>query len=111
MNATTGRAIGGQDHLMQSVQDIVFTALGTRVMRRGYGSKLPSLVDAPLGSRTISQIYAAIILALLRWEPRIRPSRVWFDSSREDLSAGRIALNVSGFYLESGAPLQLVVSL
>ncbi len=48
MNAATGRNLTGLDHLHQSIADILSTPIGTRVMRRDYGSRLPELIDAPM---------------------------------------------------------------
>lgn len=45
MNAKTGKALGGVEHLKQSIRDIVTTPLGSRVMRRDYGCGLYELVD------------------------------------------------------------------
>lgn len=71
MSRTTGGPIGGDDHLRQSLQDILTTPIGSRVMRRDYGSDLPDLIDAPLNPRTRLRLFAATALAILRWEPRI----------------------------------------
>jgi phage baseplate assembly protein W len=76
MNAGTGAAIEGDAHLAQSVADILTTPIGTRVMRRDYGSLLFELIDAPFNLATQLQFFAAVALALLRWEPRIRLTRV-----------------------------------
>ncbi len=47
-DANTGKALSGLEHLRQSVRDILTTPIGTRVMRREYGSQLYALIDAPL---------------------------------------------------------------
>lgn len=72
----TGLAITEDGHLQQSIADILFTARGSRVMRRDYGSDLPGLVDAPLNGETVVDAFAAIAEALDRWEPRIVLRRV-----------------------------------
>jgi len=59
------------EHIRQSVQDILLTLPGERIMRRDYGSWLRALVDAPLDPITIMDIRAASIGAISRWEPRI----------------------------------------
>ena len=46
-NAYTGRELDGINHLRQSITDIFNTRVGTRVMRRDYGSDLPNLIDNP----------------------------------------------------------------
>lgn len=76
MSADTGAAITDLDHIRQSIRDILTTPIGTRVMRREYGSLIPKLIDAPLNSATVQRVLAATVTALLRWEPRIRVKRV-----------------------------------
>jgi Bacteriophage baseplate protein W len=44
IDASTGKNISGLAHLRQSVRDILSTPIGTRVLRRDYGSRLPRLV-------------------------------------------------------------------
>ena len=51
MNAHTGQALSGLDHLRQSIADILSTPLNTRVMRRDYGSRIPELIDQPITPR------------------------------------------------------------
>ena len=75
-HAVTGRALSGTEHLAQSIGDILTTPLGSRVMRRDYGSLLPELVDQPFNDTTRLRLYGAAALALMRWEPRIRLIRV-----------------------------------
>lgn len=76
VDARSGKALGGDAHLAQSIADVLTTPIGSRVLRRDYGSLLPELIDAPFNGATRLRLYAAVALALLRWEPRIRLSRV-----------------------------------
>jgi len=76
MDGTTGRRLTGLDHLRQSIKDILTTPVGSRVMRRDYGSELFQLIDQPGHKANLLRLYAATIDALLRWEPRIKPRRV-----------------------------------
>jgi phage baseplate assembly protein W len=76
MSATTGQALEGDAHVEQSIRDVLTTPIGTRVMRRDYGSRLFELVDAPSSPQTLVAIYAATADALRRWEPRVRLRRV-----------------------------------
>lgn len=76
VHATTGQAIEGLAHLGQSIADILTTPLGSRIMRRDYGSLLPELIDQPFNDATRLRLYGATALALMRWEPRIRLIRV-----------------------------------
>jgi hypothetical protein len=99
----TGKALSGFDHLKQSIRDILSTPIGTRVMLRDYGSRLFELVDAPLNRGTIVEIYVATIEALVKWEPRLRVSRVIAES----ITGGKITLTLEGTYLPNGQPVTL----
>lgn len=72
MSATTGKPLSGEEHLRQSVADILSTHIGTRVGRRDYGSLLPSLLDQPMNAVGRVRLFAASALAIARWEPRLR---------------------------------------
>ncbi|AVO55740.1 GPW/gp25 family protein [Ectopseudomonas mendocina] len=106
MNARTGRTITSQQHLAQSIADIVSTPIGSRVMRRDYGSHLANLMDWPLNAATRLQAYAAVATALMRWEPRIRISRVLLTPG--DV-AGQAVLDVEGTVTDSNEPMSLRV--
>jgi len=76
MNVATGESISGMDHIKQSVADILTTPIGSRVMRREYGSLLPSLIDQPLNGANLLRAYSAVVVAINEWEPRIRLERI-----------------------------------
>lgn len=94
MSATTGAALSGTAHLAQSIADILTTPVGSRLMRRDYGSDLPSLIDAPANPATRALLYAATATALTRWEPRIVVQQVQLDA--DDAQAGQFALTITG---------------
>ena len=71
INIQDGRAIGGMAHLRQSIRDILSTPLGSRVLRRDYGSRLFSLVDRPFSSSLRLEVIAAPAEAIAAWEPRV----------------------------------------
>ena len=101
--AATGRHLSGIAHLRQSVADILATPIGTRVMRRDYGSRLYRLVDAPLNPALLVQIYAATAEALARWEPRIEVTSVAATTAQ----SGRVSLTLEGRYLPDGRAVTL----
>ncbi|GAB6264530.1 GPW/gp25 family protein [Photobacterium sp. R1] len=103
MNAQTGKALSGVEHLKQSVRDILTTPMGSRVMRRAYGSRLFELIDNPTNPETIADIIAATAEALRLWEPRILVKRVIVQSA----APGRIELSIDGEYLPNGQPITL----
>ena len=79
LNITTGRTIGDLAHIWQSVRDILTTPVGSRVMRRDYGSLVPELIDQPMNPATRLRLMSASVSALVRWEPRLRISSVQFS--------------------------------
>ncbi len=110
MNRNTGRTITGLEHLRQSVADILATPVGSRVMRREYGSMVPDLIDQPDNEETQVRVFSAVASALMRWEPRLRLSRV--SSSRNVEQPGAVVLTLEGVYSnEYGRAEQLALSL
>ncbi len=102
-DCTNGKALSGIDHLRQSIRDILATPVGSRVMRRDYGSRLFELVDAPSNRETLLNIYYATAEALMRWEPRLQLERVFATAAEP----GSVTLTVQGVYLPEGSPVVL----
>lgn len=80
-NRNTGELLDDHAHILQSISDILTTPLGTRVMRREYGSLLPELLDKPMSDKLVMQMYAAIVIAVMKYEPRIRVLSLAVDYS------------------------------
>lgn len=93
MDRTTGKAIGGGDHLRQSIGDILSTPLNTRLMLRDYGSMLFDLIDQPLNAATAMLLRAATAVAIRRWEPRFKVSQVTLSGTPAD---GTLIISLSG---------------
>lgn len=104
MSRTTGQALGGFDHLKQSIEDILTTPVGSRVHRRDYGSRLRELVDRPINSSLVADLVAATAEALDRWEPRLRLEQVKIDGVSAE---GQIALSLVGYYLIDGKRIEI----
>ena len=104
IDATTGKRLIGVAHLKASIRDILTTRIGTRVMRRDFGSRLPELVDNPTGELLKVELFAATAEALVKWEPRFRLDRVYLESATED---GRIVLALEGRILVNNEPVRL----
>jgi phage baseplate assembly protein W len=96
MNATTGRATSGLDHLYQSIEKILTTPLGTRLARRDFGSELPELVDAPNNPTTRVRLYAAVATALMQWEPRLKLTRVSLAMDASTMYGGAQVIDIEG---------------
>lgn len=103
-DAMTGRGIEGLHHLRQSVSDILTTPIGSRVMRRDYGSRLFELIDRPVNAGWIADAYAYSAEALDTWEPRLKLESVVLSEINDE---GRPVLALSGVYLPDGQPVTL----
>lgn len=93
MSSTTGKTLSGDAHLAQSIGNILSTPLGSRVMRRDYGSLLFDLIDQPINGSLRMLLHAATAIALRRWEPRIRLRRVQMDG---EPAQGRLSISIEG---------------
>ncbi len=103
MDRNAGRAVDGLDHLRQSIIDILTTPIGSRVARRTYGSLLPELIDQPDNGSTRVRLYAATAGALMRWEPRVRVSRISLASGDRP---GQTVIGINGLYTPRSGPEQ-----
>lgn len=109
MNAHTGSALSGVEHIRQSMADILTTPIGSRVMRRDYGSLLPELIDQPLNGPTALRAYSATVVALMKWEPRIRVQQITRQVSTQ--RPGRFDLIITARRVDNGESIALDVPL
>jgi phage baseplate assembly protein W len=98
MNKNTGKSLSGIAHLRQSIADILSTPIGTRVMRRDYGSMLFELIDQPDNGTTQVRIFAATAEALLKWEPRLKLTHI---KAQRANTPGRLVITLTGYVLQS----------
>lgn len=92
MNASTGKPMEDMEHIVQSIRDILTTRIGTRCMRRHYGSIVPELIDQPTHKATQLRLMAASVMAIKRWEPRVLISKTLFSIDM----AGTGVLDIEG---------------
>lgn len=108
MNAKTGKRLEGIEHIRQSIADIITTPIGSRVMRREYGSLVPELIDRPMNDALLMQVYAATIIAVTQWEPRVRITGTRRIVSTESPGTATIELigeTADGQPITAGVPL------
>ncbi|WP_225206250.1 GPW/gp25 family protein [Novosphingobium huizhouense] len=86
MDRASGKALTGDQHLVQSIGDIITTPLGTRLMLRDYGCLLADLIDRPATRANLLLFAMAVALAITRWEPRVTVRRVTFTG---DFASGQ----------------------
>ena len=99
MNRWTGAPIDGWEDVEQSVQDIVTTPIGTRVMRRDYGCNLGPLLDQPGSQQRLAAVTMAIVVALNRWEPRFQLTNIAIVSAS---MTGVFEIDMRGVYFPRG---------
>jgi phage baseplate assembly protein W len=99
VNAATGAALTGWQHVQQSIKKILTTPIGSRVMRREFGSDLPDLVDTKMVQRNVLAVYSAAATAIARWEPRFRMRGGAVERAEP---TGVLALVIYGTYFPRG---------
>lgn len=72
IDAVSGTVLDELADIRHSIADIIRTPVGTRVMRRDYGSHVFDLIDSPGHELGALQLIAAAADAIERWEKRVR---------------------------------------
>ena len=103
MNITSGKTISEIAHIKQSIANILTTPIGSRIMRRDYGSRLFEKIDRPINGELIAEIYSDVIEALFIWEPRFEVEQVTVHS----IEKGKITIDLEGSFLKSGEKITL----
>ena len=103
MNVNTGKTISEIAHIKQSIANILSTPIGSRVMRRDYGSRLFERIDQPINGELIAEIYSDIVEAISTWEPRFEVEQVTLQS----IDKGKIIIDLIGSYVKDGQKIVL----
>lgn len=108
MNANSGQAITDNEHIAQSIGDILLTPVGSRVMRRAYGSQLFNLIDQPVNDAiTKLRVMSAIYSALYLWEPRISLTSITLSAP----GAGRLVATIQANRTDNQTPFNADITL
>jgi len=103
MNINDGKNISEINHLKQSISNILTTPIGSRVMRRDYGSNLFNKIDHPVNGELIAEIYLDIVESLFIWEPRFELDQV----AVQNIENGKITIDLEGSFLSNGEKITL----
>ena len=106
IDAATGTVIGDDADIRQSIATIIATPIGTRVMRRPFGSMLFELVDSPATPRGALRLIAAVADAVGRWEPRV----MFVSATVVPAADGRATLSVVCRKKDDGTTLATTVT-
>lgn len=108
ISKSTGQIIPSEiERIKQSIQEILLTPLGSRLMRRQFGSDLLKLIDQPLNEVLILRVYAAIYTPLLLWENRISIEQI--QVSR--LDGGQLEIQLEAVSMTNSQKLNLNIPL
>ncbi|KAA8734915.1 baseplate assembly protein [Acinetobacter qingfengensis] len=107
MSRFNGRILAELEHIKQSIQDILTTPLGSRIMRRDYGSIIADLIDQPVTDVLILKLYSAIYTPITRWEDRIIIEQITIS----ELAAGSLILDIEAVYLLTDQKINLNIPL
>ncbi|MFD1804533.1 GPW/gp25 family protein [Mixta tenebrionis] len=105
MSRESGEAITDLAHISQSVRDILITPIGSRVMRRQYGSLLSALIDQPQNESLRLQIMSACYMAILQWEPRIKLTAISYEPAFD----GGMAVEIAGSRTDTAQDFSLTI--
>lgn len=99
IDAATGGALSDWSHVEQSIRKILTTPVGSRLMRRTFGSEVPDMVDRKMTGANILRVYSAAAEAIAAWEPRFRMSA---GRLNEINVRGQMQLEIFGTYYPRG---------
>ena len=95
MSRATGVLLPPPEHLRQSINDIITTPIGSRLLRREYGSLIPFLIDQPVNPSTKLKMMSAIATAIIKWEPRVKVRQVQLSMNADATNdTGNTGVNV-----------------
>lgn len=101
----TGKVLGGWPHVAKSLACLFTTAIGSRVMRRAFGSAVPALLGRSMSARLILRFKTAMIVACELWEPRYKVvivDTIEVENSPEAMRQGQLGLRMVGEYRPRG---------
>lgn len=99
LDPESGQVLTGWAHTEASIRRILTTPIGSRVMRRDFGSRLFDFIDAKMTGKNALSIFAAAAEAIETWEPRFRVYRAVIDAVSP---TGEIGLVLFGLYFPNG---------
>ncbi|MCF9034713.1 GPW/gp25 family protein [Acinetobacter nectaris] len=104
----TGAALETElESIRQSIQEILSTPIGSRIMRRQFGSDIPNLIDQPLNQVLVLRVYSAIYTPLILWEQRISIENI----SINQIAAGSLDVDLEAVHIATNQTLNLNIPL
>jgi len=94
MDDVTGKSITEMERIRRSIRDIILTPVGSRVLKRDYGSHLIRLLDAPINSSLRVSVAESVISAIRKWEPRVKVTRVEITGDELEVKKGKVQIHI-----------------
>lgn len=107
IDAQTGTVIDDLADIRQSIATILTTPIGTRVMRREFGSLIFDLADSPGTKKGALRLIAATADAIERWEERVR----FVSATVFPTGDGRVVIAAVCQLRAEGRPLEVPVTI
>lgn len=107
MSRQSGVGLTELEHIKQSLEDLISTPIGSRIMRRDYGTQVANLLDQPTSEALYLKCYSTIYSAILRWEPRIDITKL----NISEFNGGQTVLDLEGVLTQTGQSLNMNIPL
>jgi len=98
----TGRVISNYDHALQSVEVILSTRIGSRVMRRQFGGGVAEILGRAVTPPLFALFQQLVGTAIDIWEPRFKVRRIVPGGSVDQIRAGAVGMRFEVDYRPRG---------
>jgi phage baseplate assembly protein W len=98
----TGRHLSGWAHVLQSVDVIFETEIGSRMMLRHFGGGLRRMLGRRITPDVLALAASIFALSIAIWEPRLRVVRVVVAPSVEEVRQGTVSFIMQVAYRPNG---------
>ena len=82
----------GVENVQKSIQILLETSLGERIMRDDFGCGLKNYLFEPVNERLLNNLSQTITTAIRKYEPRVKLDKVSIDPDQTD--AGRLFIRL-----------------
>lgn len=102
INRVTGATIDNYQHALQSVEVILSTRIGSRIMRRQFGGGVAEILGRAVTPPLFALFQQLVATAIDVWEPRFRVRQIAPLGSVEQIRAGEVGIRFEVDYRPRG---------
>ncbi|WP_339760719.1 GPW/gp25 family protein [uncultured Hoeflea sp.] len=88
----TGKGLSNYDHALQSVEVILSTRIGSRVMRRQFGGGVAEILGRAVTPPLFALFQQLVATAIDTWEPRFQVRKITPLGTVEQIRAGQVGM-------------------